>query len=164
LPYCSECGKEVPAGVKFCPNCGTALLAAGSHPQKVEAKPATLRPGAVTLGVLLDFVVGGIFLVLGVIYLFLPEPAGLLAFAVTLGAVMLAVGGASVFSGYGLWKRRRWVWKVGTGGGIGYVVVGAIVASPMDSWVSVVGVLAALLGAFTLYYLWLGGARAYFTG
>lgn len=26
MAYCGNCGKEIPDGMKFCPNCGTAVL------------------------------------------------------------------------------------------------------------------------------------------
>lgn len=27
MPYCKECGRRLPADAKFCPNCGTKILA-----------------------------------------------------------------------------------------------------------------------------------------
>ena len=36
--FCVECGKEIPNGVKFCPDCGASQIA------KVDEKPAMVKP------------------------------------------------------------------------------------------------------------------------
>jgi hypothetical protein len=36
--FCVECGKEIPDGVKFCPDCGASQIA------KVDEKPAMVKP------------------------------------------------------------------------------------------------------------------------
>jgi uncharacterized RDD family membrane protein YckC len=44
MPYCVNCGKEIPSESSFCPNCGTPV-GAGAGPQKAAPRPATAGTG-----------------------------------------------------------------------------------------------------------------------
>jgi hypothetical protein len=43
---CSQCGTESPAGTKFCPNCGTNLLAPPAAPEPPSGNPPQTPPAS----------------------------------------------------------------------------------------------------------------------
>lgn len=165
MPYCSNCGKEMQLGIKFCPECGAQAGAVGQIPQQVSTPPAkpqgTPRKVVVTGLSFLYLILGPIFIFIGVLLLLVAVKPAVAGLAATLGVAAAATGVLAVFSGYGLAKARAWVLWIGTISDIGLVVLGGILAIPLNSWTAGVGVLAVLLGVGSALYLFLGGTKAY---
>ena len=77
MPYCSKCGKEVPAGAQFCANCGTVLqVTAPSIPSQPSAgfvPPAPLGElGSRIVAGLVDYIIIGVIAGILSILFFIP--------------------------------------------------------------------------------------------
>ncbi len=150
--YCSECGKDVRAGAKFCWNCGSTLTqppavgpAEYAHSPQAEAKPA----GATAFAILSSIVGVGV-MVFGFLLLLIPTKSSTLA--LELGLILLVLGALSVVVGYGLRKGKRWTRLLGTWSGVVFVVLGLLFAAS-GSYLIVVGVASILFGVAMAYYL-----------
>jgi hypothetical protein len=120
MTICEKCGREIPAGATYCPNCGAPV-----KPQ-AEAVPAPMlkiRPTTVTASAI-------IFWIFGFLAIFSGAYSILYGTATTNGTVVISTGAATtsipadyyiltiiigaiigaleVVAGYGLWTLRRW--------------------------------------------------------
>jgi hypothetical protein len=59
LPYCGSCGKAVPEGMKFCPECGFPQTLPPTA--KVLKRPVSARPRSFVMLTLFD-ILGGVFM------------------------------------------------------------------------------------------------------
>ncbi len=148
MPYCSECGREVNPGAKFCWNCGASLSHLAFVSPGVLGKPSQSkgRPLGVTILAVLSAVVGVGIIALGVLIYIIAQTT--LAFV--FGGVLLVLGVLALIVSYGLQRGRPWVRLLGTWSGVVYVVLGILFVTAGDI---TAGLASILFGAATLYYL-----------
>jgi zinc-ribbon domain len=155
LPFCSNCGTEILAGTKFCPNCGAPQAPGGGSRQAPGPLPATRvkRPPVTTILTISHFILGLIFATLGALSLSLglSLPLGLSAFYFSFGALVLVIGIASILAGYGFLRFRPWLKKLGVLTSIGYLVGGILLI--LSVGLSAIGAIALIQAAGTLIYL-----------
>ncbi len=148
MPFCSECGREVNAGAKFCWNCGASLSQSASVSPGVPV-PSSLskkRPVSATAFEILSAIVGVGIIAFGIlIYAIVPTTSTLV-----FGGVVLVLGVLALIVSYGLQRGRPWVRLLGTWSGVVYVVLGILFAAFGDI---PVGLASILFGAATIYYL-----------
>jgi len=74
MPYCQNCGKEVPADAKFCANCGAATQGASTPAQSLGYTPPNPLAdlGSRIAAGIVDFVIIGIITVALAVALFFP--------------------------------------------------------------------------------------------
>ena len=150
MPYCSNCGKEVATGAKFCPECGAPLgQAPGPVAVQAPVRPHVPKPPVTTPLTWFALVVGVVFLFFGAV-LILYTPTAPLVFTFVL---LFAVGVLSLASAYGLYRRRRWLFNVGRVNAIVALVIGVLFAVTGTGLPLLLGVLGILLGAALLYCL-----------
>jgi hypothetical protein len=158
MPFCPNCGAEVEAGEKFCYNCGASLLRGqGKTPQPSVQSPTpqqlstpqvgAKRPKGIVLLIVLDVLVGAAWILAGLLSSFVPSLA-------SGGAMLIALGVLSVVSGYGVFAATSWGWVLGLVTGVGYLVVGFLMAS-------LVGVINIAFGAWVVVYIITPSAREY---
>ena len=91
MPYCSKCGKEVPADAKFCANCGAELQAATAAPTSSYSPPSPLGDlGSRIVAGIIDYIIIGIV-------------AGILAMFLFLGTAASVVAGPAMIIGFPGW-------------------------------------------------------------
>jgi uncharacterized RDD family membrane protein YckC len=80
MPYCPKCGKEVPAGAKFCASCGAELQAATAAPTSTYSPPSPLGDlGSRIVAGIVDYIIIGIVTGILAVLLFVGTIAGLAA-------------------------------------------------------------------------------------
>jgi hypothetical protein len=161
VPYCRECGKQVPEGARFCPSCGA--------PQAVEAKPSATEGRTIGLSLISVYliigcvagVVAGVTLVaagLSLRYLIGASLARAAAFGVEwlldllpgLGLTFLGLAVMEGVAAYGLWAVRHWGWTMA----VTVLAAGIIANVPMSaSPLALVGVIGIILNFACLAYL-----------
>ena len=152
MPYCSECGKEIRRGAKFCPECGAqqnadSPLASPSMPRIGPRTPLWAPIRAVSI---VEILYGALLLVFAGFTLFAVVSMTALALAL---ANFLGGGLVTVFSGYGILRSAPWSPLVGTLAGIVLLVVGVLFALTPDVFFAVFGVLGIVLGVSSLVLL-----------
>lgn len=162
LPYCHNCGADIRPGVKFCPNCGAAQEegVVASKPTSTEKPPGRPRPALATV-----FIIG--YLGLGIVLVFLGAysllfstqfPLGVLAFALI---IFLGDGVLSLLTVYGFLKGGRLAKRYIAVTSAYSVVVGLLLSLTYSAGLVILGVIAILLGAGALVYLWKGNVREF---
>jgi len=74
MPYCTKCGREIPLGANFCPNCGSSVSAPlVAKPVEIAKQRVTFRP--IVWGLILT-VIGGVFWVIFSIFAAFEQLAG----------------------------------------------------------------------------------------
>ncbi|MGD0318855.1 MAG: zinc-ribbon domain-containing protein [Nitrososphaerales archaeon] len=150
MAYCSNCGKEVPAGAKFCPNCAAPM--AFQQPRQADQTPppspgsGMTRPRGTRILILVDFIVGIVVIIIGIQGLVSgvgPHTSATEWYAVS--AIFAIIGLLSVAVGYGLWKARPWAWLLGLWAGVVYVILGILGPWPL----TLVGIVNLLFYYFT---------------
>jgi len=140
LTYCFNCGKEVPDGAKFCPNCSAPLNPQPRGYDDQDLSPSLplgiTRPRGTGILALIDLVVGILVAALGALASVNEFYAG--------GVIFAVLGMLSIFVGYGLWKARPWAWLLGLWDGAVYLVLGLLASSPL---IIIVGI-----GNLAFYY------------
>jgi hypothetical protein len=157
LPFCSNCGEELLSGVKFCPNCG-APQAAGVGSPRVRGSSLTSvmkRPAYASILTVSHVALGLLFAFLGTLIFAL----GLSAFNIIFGALLLAVGIASVWTGYGFLRLRSWLTGLGVFTSIGYLVGGVLMILSSGVLIAV-GAMALIQATGTLICLRMTGFSA----
>ena len=146
MTYCSNCGKVVPSGAKFCPNCAAPVAQPiGGAEQSASWQPrsAVSRPQGARFLMLLDFVVGTAFSVFGA----LVTASAHTAFALTFGSIIVVLGLLTIEVGYGLRKARPWAWLLGLWAAVVYIVLGILLVA------TVLGLPMVVFGVLTVYCL-----------
>jgi len=155
LPFCSNCGTEIPSGVKFCPNCGAPQVP-GAGPGQVP-RPSSARkvkrPAVATILTVSHFSLGLIFAILGALTLALglSLPLAQSAFYFYFAALVLVVGIASILAGYGFLRFRPWLKTLGVLTSVGYFVGGVLMI--LSVGLGALGAMALIQAAGTLIYL-----------
>lgn len=73
MPYCSKCGKEVPADAKFCANCGATLQGAAGISSTGYNPPRPLADLGSRIGAgIVDYIIMGMITVILALLLFFP--------------------------------------------------------------------------------------------
>jgi type II secretory pathway pseudopilin PulG len=101
--FCAKCGGAIPEGGAFCVTCGTPAR------PLVTADGRLKRPGVVTLLAILDWIGGGLWLLISSFALFglsVGSPADRDPFTMGFLAVMLVIAAVQVLAGIGLWRLR----------------------------------------------------------
>lgn len=101
--FCAKCGGAIPEGGAFCVTCGTPAR------PLVTADGRLKRPGVVTLLAILDWIGGGLSLLIASLALFgmsIGSPAERDPVAMGLVAVMWVIAAVQVLAGVGLWRLR----------------------------------------------------------
>lgn len=148
MAYCRECGRDIAAGAKFCPECGAQQAQAAPSSAKVETRqeappkiPGTSSGKWVSY---LGFVAGISVAVTGSLFFLSPGP---LEFA--LGMFFLLTGVAAILFGYGFWHERSWAWSLGVIAGVFYIVAGTFLVYVFI----LAGVAGVIFGTLVVSYL-----------
>lgn len=126
--FCAKCGGAIPEGGAFCSRCG-----APARPV-VTVGGRLKRPGVVTLLAILDWIAGGIWLLvssLGLLGLFASSPANRNSVAIASFGVLLLVALLQIACGTGMWKLKpygRWLQIVFSCVGLIAIPVGTIIS------------------------------------
>jgi hypothetical protein len=103
--FCAKCGGAIPDGGGFCVKCGTPARPITTPDGRVK------RPGPITLLAILDFVGGGLWLVIclfALVGLSTAPPAERDPFSLGIVGVMVLFAIAQIACGIGMWKLRRY--------------------------------------------------------
>jgi len=181
MPFCTNCGKEIPEGSTFCKFCGAPATAAPTAPPAYQAPPpayqppppayqpfpgtpapAGVRPTGVTIVAILEWITGALAILgsLGMILL----SSALGAFGgmmIVMGIVTLAIGLATIVVGWGLWTLKKWAWNVAVIlGALGILMgLGGVILSPQSLGSQLLGL---IINAVILYYLTRPNIKAVF--
>jgi type II secretory pathway pseudopilin PulG len=101
--FCAKCGGAIPDGGGFCAKCGAAARPVVMPDGRLQ------RPGVVTLLAVLQFIGGGIWLLIAavaLISLFAMSSGERDPFAAGVIGVLLLIGVAQITCGIGLWKLK----------------------------------------------------------
>ncbi len=173
MPYCTNCGKEIPAKSTFCKYCGAKLASTTSAPPPPPpptslppppppgtyaptsgvAPPPATRPTGVTILAILEWI-GGALAILGSLgTVAISGFAGAFGgFIIIMGIVSLVMGVASIVVGWGLWTLKKWAWNIALIlGAIAIIIsLASIVFNPRGIMGQILGL--AINGA-VIYYL-----------
>ena len=163
MSYCTNCGKEIPEGSKFCKYCGTPITVAPAATQAPPMyqqppppmpspyapappgfpvppgfpTPAPKRPTGVTVIAILEFISGIIAI-----------PTGLLFLGVSIFSILsIILGAADLVIGWGLWKLKKWGWMAAIAGGILGIILSLL---SFDLWTILLNV---VISGVIIYYL-----------
>ena len=103
--FCAKCGGAVPEGGGFCSKCGAPARPITTADGRLK------RPGVITLLAILDWIGGGIWLlvtVFGTIGVLAGPPADRDPFAEGILFALMAIAVMQIVCGIGLWKLRRY--------------------------------------------------------
>jgi type II secretory pathway pseudopilin PulG len=101
--FCAKCGGAIPEGGGFCIKCGAPARPILTSDGRLK------RPGVVTLLAILDWIGGGIGLLVstfGLIGLFVGSPADRDALALAIVGMLLLIAVSQIVCGIGLWKLK----------------------------------------------------------
>ena len=172
MPYCTNCGKEIPAGSAFCKFCGTRITATTPStppptyhppppppppsiyppPSGAPAPPLT-RPTGVTILAILEWIMGALAVLGSLGTIAVSGFAGAFGgFMVIMGLVSLAIGVANIVVGWGLWTLKKWAWNIAVVlGALGILIsLAVIVFNPQGIAGQILGL---AINALILYYL-----------
>ena len=117
------------------------------------------KPAIVMSLIVLSFLVGVGFILFGLLLLILAVPPAISGLATFIGLAMLATGVLGVVTGYGLARRKGFAKWTGTVSDAGFIVLGLVFGVRLNSWVAALGILGVVLGAASIYYLFLSGPK-----
>ena len=103
--FCAKCGGAIPEGGGFCVKCGTPARPITTPDGRVK------RPGPITLLAILDFVGGGLWLVISLFVLVglsMGSPADRQPAVIGVFAVLLVIAIAQIICGIGMWKLKSY--------------------------------------------------------
>ncbi len=165
MPFCSNCGKEIAQGLKFCPECGAPQVAPTTQAPPIQAPqpqqvPTGLvrakRPKEVSFLIIFDTIAGISLLVIGILAYF----AGNRSVSNSGGLILAIVGIMSIIIAYGSSRVESWVRFPGIAVGVVMLVFGLLLI-PGGGYVF--GIPMLLVGGWTVYVLTLPKVRAYLT-
>ncbi|MGD0395902.1 MAG: hypothetical protein ABSB26_03220 [Nitrososphaerales archaeon] len=100
------------------------------------------RPRGTKILMLVDFVVGIVMTILGILSFTSPVGPHVSASESYAGsAIFVVLGFLFVVVGYGLWKAKPWAWVLGLWAGVVYVVLGLLALNPLFLLVGIVNLL-----------------------
>ena len=143
--FCTRCGTELTSTSTFCSACG-APIGPGLDPAVIIK-----RPGLITLLAVLHIIGSILFLILGVLGMVIEVGSAEsdAPFGLTLAAVLVLFGIASLACGIGLWTMRPY------GRTLQIALAGiGLLAIPVGT----------IISGLILYYMWRPGIRALFSG
>ncbi|MBI4258923.1 MAG: zinc-ribbon domain-containing protein [Thaumarchaeota archaeon] len=171
MPFCPNCGKEVPDGAAFCSSCGANLLAPASPiPQEKQVSKTMRRPIGVAVITILEGVAGILFILSGISILDIGSQidAAILALGSIInvniplvgatmtatGLLLMSLGAISFILVWGLWIGKNWAWVV-------TLVISAL-GLIFNIFSLPAGMLGLIINAVILFYLTRRKVRVYF--
>jgi hypothetical protein len=126
--FCAKCGGAIPEGGGFCARCGAPARPITTPDGRLK------RPGAVTLIAILDWISGGLWLLVGLIGtigILAGSPADREPVAIGLLCLLMAIAAMQIVTGIGLWTLKpygRILQLISSSIGLLAVPVGTIIA------------------------------------
>lgn len=170
MPFCLNCGKEVPAGAKFCGNCGTPVQETGSvssrqapaEESRVFVRQAVVdpRPEGIRLLVWLCLLAAIAALCVGCAFIALAT--GKASAVADLGIVFVILGVATFVVRFGYSNATSWGRIAGIGIGVIYALLGLFLLALSYIPLQVVGAASLAFGATNLYYMMKSATKSYF--
>lgn len=142
--FCSRCGIELGSNAAFCSSCGAP------NSLGVKTLERLQRPGIVTLLAVLQFIAGGVWLLVGLASIAAvatgSEPA---PFAAVVGVVVAGIAALQIGCGVGLWKLRPYGRTI----------------QLVFAWIGLIGIpIGTIISICILIYLRKPGIKALFSG
>lgn len=174
MPFCLNCGKEVPSAAKFCGNCGAAVPETRPDPSSqrpsvaeprvvVERTVVDSRPKGIRLLVTLSLVAGLVVIGFGAFLVVIAASVADEPVITDLGAVLVILGMLTFIPRYGYSVGKPWGRKTGFGAGAAYIVLGLFLMVLSDFTLFALGATSIAFGAANVYYLTKPSAKAYFS-
>lgn len=161
MPFCLNCGREIPPGAKFCGNCGDPVQGGEQRRDKAQVPEQTVataiskgdaRPEGIRLLVMLSFVAAIVIIAFGILFVVIaPKAPGF-------GTIFVVIGIGTFVPRYGFSNAKSWGRSGGYALGIVYVILGVLFLAILQ----LVGALSLFFGIATLYYMTRPTAKAYF--
>ncbi len=176
MTFCLNCGKEIPAGAKFCGNCGTPVGApAGPAPAgsaSAGQAPVTVQgsqPEGIRLLAWLSLLASAVVICLGGFLVIVSLLIGKAAALSDLGGLLVVLGVVTLVPRYAYINHASWGRRAGISIGIVYVSVGLLfvlagllMAKPAYA-IATWGFFSLAFGATSLYCMARATARKYFS-
>lgn len=173
MPFCLNCGKEIPGGAKYCGNCGAPILESSSssaehrqdapEPRVVERAIADSMPKGIKLLVALSLVASVVVVGSGTFLFVIASTLKGETIVADLGIIFIILGLATFIPRYGYSYAKSWGRKAGSIEGVVYVLLGLFLMLG-DLSLQALGAASLAFGVANLYYLMKPVAKAYFTG
>jgi hypothetical protein len=169
MPFCLNCGKEVPAGAKYCGNCGAPTRGSSfsqaergdvPEPRIAERAIANSMPKGIKLLVALSLVASVVVVSFGT-FLFVVATLEGASIVADIGIIFIILGLATFIPRYGYSNAKSWGRKAGSAEGVVYALLGLFLMLG-DLPLQAVGATSLAFGVANLYYLRKAVAKAYF--
>ncbi len=162
MPYCLNCGREVPLGAKFCGNCGApvgevpaAAPTAPAQPVQTQALRANERPEGIRLLVTLCLVAAAALMALGGFLVVIGTGA-----VADFGWLLVVLGVATLVPRYGYSNAKSWGRTAGTAIGAAYLIFGLLLVSSLGV-LAIFGVASLAFGLGNIYYMRKASTKIY---